>query len=99
MNIASGNTELLLIGIENWIHLLGVIVSATIAMLLFAAATQGYWLVRSRWWESIALLLVAFTLFRPGFNKPSRSRTFISAFTSDPMVMDTNINGGRRACS
>jgi TRAP transporter 4TM/12TM fusion protein len=61
------NTELLLIGIGSWYHLLGVIVSATIAMLLFAAATQGYWLVRSRLWESLALLLIAFTLFRPGF--------------------------------
>jgi len=61
------NTELLLIGIESWFHLIGVIVSATVAMLLFAAATQGYWLVKSRLWESLAILLVAFTLFRPGF--------------------------------
>ncbi len=61
------NTQLLLIGIGNWFELLVVVVGAVIAMLLFAAATQGYWLVRSRWWESIALLLVAFTLFRPGF--------------------------------
>ena len=61
------NTELLLIGIESWYHLLGVIISATVAMLLFAAATQGYWLVKSRLWESLAILLVAFTLFRPGF--------------------------------
>jgi TRAP transporter 4TM/12TM fusion protein len=61
------NTQLLLIGIGNWFELLVVVAGAVIAMLLFAAATQGYWLVRSRWWESIALLLVAFTLFRPGF--------------------------------
>ncbi len=61
------NTELLLIGIANWFELIVVIVAATIAMLLFAAATQGYWLVKSRIWESLALLLVAFTLFRPGY--------------------------------
>ena len=61
------NTQLLLIGIDHWIELIVVIASATVAMLLFAAATQGYWLVRSRLWESLALLLVAFTLFRPGF--------------------------------
>jgi len=36
-------------------------------MLVFAAATQGYFLVRSRWYESVALLLITFTLFRPGF--------------------------------
>jgi TRAP transporter 4TM/12TM fusion protein len=61
------NTQLLLIGIANWFELIVVIAGATIAMLLFAAATQGYWLVKSRIWESLALLLVAFTLFRPGF--------------------------------
>jgi len=44
-----------------------VFVTATIAMLLFAAATQGYFLAPSRYWESAALLLVAFTLFVPGF--------------------------------
>jgi len=36
-------------------------------MLVFAAATQGYFLVRSRWYETLALLLVTFTLFRPGY--------------------------------
>jgi TRAP transporter 4TM/12TM fusion protein len=61
------NTQLLLIGIDSWMHLVLVVVSATVAMLLFAAATQGYFLVKSRWYESIALLLVTFTLFRPGY--------------------------------
>ncbi len=61
------NTQLLLIGIGNWLELLSTIASAVVAMLLFAAATQGYWLVKSRLWESLALVLVSFTLFRPGF--------------------------------
>ncbi len=61
------NTQLLLMGIGNWFELLVTILSAITAMLIFAAATQGYWLVRSRWWETLALLLIAFTLFRPGF--------------------------------
>jgi TRAP transporter 4TM/12TM fusion protein len=42
-----------------------VFVVATFAMLLFAAATQGYFLAKSRIHESAALLLVAFTLFVP----------------------------------
>ncbi|SDY74381.1 TRAP transporter permease [Citreimonas salinaria] len=42
-----------------------VFVVATFAMLLFAAATQGYFLARSRIFESAALLLVAFTFFVP----------------------------------
>ena len=61
------NTELLMIGIETWYHLLATVVTAVIAMLLFAAATQRYFLTKSRVWESLALLLIAFTLFRPGF--------------------------------
>ncbi len=61
------NTQLLLIGIEHWWELLLTIASAVTAMLIFAAATQGWWLTKSRVWESLALLLVAFTLFRPGF--------------------------------
>src|SRR5690606_7395245 len=61
------NTQLLLIGVESWWELILVVTSATVAMLLFAAATQRYWLVRTRWWEVLSLLLIAFTLFRPGF--------------------------------
>lgn len=60
------NTDLLLIDVT---VMQGVVVFivATIAMLIFAAGTQGYMLTRSRWYESLLLLLVAFTLFRPGF--------------------------------
>jgi TRAP transporter 4TM/12TM fusion protein len=61
------NTQLLLIGLDSVWHLMLTVVSATVAMLVFAAATQGYFLVRSRWYETIALLLVTFTLFRPGY--------------------------------
>lgn len=46
---------------------IGVFCVATFAMLLFAAATQGYFLAPSRLWESAVLLLVAFTLFVPNF--------------------------------
>ena len=61
------NTQLLLIGINNIFELFLTIFGAVVAMLTFAAATQGFWLVKSKLWESIALCLVAFTLFRPGF--------------------------------
>lgn len=60
------NTDLLLIDVT---FLQGVLifVVSTVAMLIFAAATQGFMITRSRWYESIVLLLIAFTLFRPGF--------------------------------
>ncbi|MBO6755794.1 MAG: TRAP transporter permease [Roseibium sp.] len=60
------NTELLLIDVGP-LKAVFIFVVAVIAMMLFAAATQGYFFARSRIWESLALLLIAFTLFRPGF--------------------------------
>ncbi|MGE4532889.1 MULTISPECIES: TRAP transporter permease [Halomonas] len=60
------NTDLLLIDVSLLQGIL-IFVVATIAMLIFAAATQGFMITRNRWYESILLLLVAFTLFRPGF--------------------------------
>ena len=60
------NTELLLIGV-GWGQGIFVFIVATIAMLLFAAATQGWFFAKNRFYETIALLLIAFTLFRPGF--------------------------------
>jgi TRAP transporter 4TM/12TM fusion protein len=61
------NTQLLLIGIDTWTHLVIVVVGATVAMLIFAAATQNYFITRSRIWESAVLLFAAFMMFRPGF--------------------------------
>ncbi len=61
------NTELLMIGIDSWYHLLITIITAITAMMLFAAATQGFFIVRCKAWEIAALLLVAFTLFRPAY--------------------------------
>lgn len=61
------NTQLLFIGVGNIVELLLVIASAVIAMMIFGAATQGFWLVKSKLWESLALCLIAFALFRPGF--------------------------------
>ncbi len=64
------NPTLILYGVDlgTWdgiLHAVFVFVTATFAMLLFAAATQGYFLTRSRIHESLALLLVAFTFFVP----------------------------------
>ena len=60
------NTELLLIDVTIAQGIF-VFIIATFAMLLFAAATQGWFLAKNRFYETIALLLIAFTLFRPGF--------------------------------
>ncbi len=60
------NTDLLLIDVGLWKGVF-VFFVALAAMLLFAAATQGYFIAKSRWHETAVLLLVAFMLFRPGF--------------------------------
>jgi len=61
------NHELLLIGIEDWIHALVVISTSLIAILVFTAATQRWFMTQMRWYEVIAFLIIAMSLFRPGF--------------------------------
>ena len=61
------NTELLLIDIGDVAHFLLVVGCSVIAMGCFVAATQNWLLTRNRWYETLALLLICFTLFRPGF--------------------------------
>jgi len=60
------NTDLLLIDV-GWVEGIQIFVVATFAMLIFAAATQGQFVARSKKYESAILLLIAFSLFRPGF--------------------------------
>ncbi|NRA19110.1 MAG: TRAP transporter fused permease subunit [Oceanospirillaceae bacterium] len=71
------NTELLLMNVTPAKAVL-VFIIATIAMMLFAAATQGWFMFRSRKWESAALLLIAFTLFRPGYWLDQVSPPFVA---------------------
>ncbi|MCV5753165.1 DUF3394 domain-containing protein, partial [Escherichia coli] len=61
------NTQLLLMGIDSWWHLALTVISSIIAMLIFSAATQGWWLTRNKWWETVLLLVLTFSFFRPGF--------------------------------
>lgn len=61
------NTQLLLIGVTNWLYFAVIAFGAVVAMLAFAAGTQNYFMVRSRIWESAVLLFAAFMMLRPGF--------------------------------
>ena len=61
------NTQLLLIGVDSIPEFILVVVSAVIASLLFVAASQNWFITRSKWYETVILLLVAFSLFRPNF--------------------------------
>jgi len=60
------NTDLLLIDV-GWGQGILVFVTASIAILVFTAGTMGWFLTKSRIYESVALVLIAFVLFRPDF--------------------------------
>lgn len=60
------NTDLLLIDVT-WAQGILVFVTATIAILVFTAGTMGHFLTKNRIYESIALVFIAFMLFRPDF--------------------------------
>jgi len=60
------NTDLLLINVGP-LQAVFVFAIALAAMLTFAAATQRHMFVRNKTWETAALLLIAFTMFRPGY--------------------------------
>jgi len=59
------NPQILFIGVGSWWEVVVVSLSATIASLLFAAATMGYFRARSTWWEMGLLLVATFLFFRP----------------------------------
>ncbi|KIX15109.1 TRAP transporter permease [Dethiosulfatarculus sandiegensis] len=61
------NQELLLFGVSSFWYGLFVFIIAVVAILVFAAASQQYFITKSHLWESAVLLLAAFTLFYPSF--------------------------------
>ena len=77
------NPEILLIDISGPLHLLIVIALGATAMMAFVAALQGYFFDRNRWWETIALLAICFTLFRPHFWMDMISPPFRNVPASD----------------
>jgi len=61
------NTDMLLIGVDGIGLSLYIFGMTCVGMFAFASATQGWFLVRTRWYEIILLLGVALIMFRPGF--------------------------------
>jgi len=61
------NSELLLIGIKSIRHGLMVITTSLIAILVFSAATQGWFINKLRWYEIVVFILISLSLFRPDY--------------------------------
>ncbi len=61
------NTDMLLIGIDSVPLALYIFAMTCVGALAFASATQGWFVVRNRWYEIPLLLGVTAMMFRPGF--------------------------------
>ena len=88
------NTDLLLIDV-GFAKAVLVFFIALIAMLLFAAATQGYFIAKNRPWETVALLGIAFMLFRPDFMLDQVSEKYQTATGPAAMELMASAETGR----
>ena len=61
------NHELLLIGVENFWHATVVIITSLVGILVFTAATQGWFINRLRWYEIIIFLFISLSFLAPEF--------------------------------
>lgn len=77
------NTDLLLIDVT-WMQGILVFITASIAILVFTAGTMGHFITKSRIYESIVLIFIAFMLFRPDFFMDRIQPPFAAA---DPIAL------------
>jgi len=61
------NHELLLIGVDNIWHALLVIITSLVGILVFTAATQGWFINKLKFYEIVAFLLISLSFLRPDF--------------------------------
>ena len=90
------NTQLLLIDVESLGSFLLTFISATVASLLFAAASQLWFLTRNKWYETLLLLAVAFSLFRPDFWMDMIYPRYTQVPAADLMQIVEKAPGGER---
>ncbi len=59
------NTDILLIGIDDWPHIIIIFLTGAMAMCAFAALTQNYFAAKNRIHESLLLAVVVLVVLRP----------------------------------
>lgn len=59
------NPKLILYGVENWQEIIQIITLAIIGMLVISSATQNYFIVKSKLYESIALMFIGIACLCP----------------------------------
>jgi TRAP transporter 4TM/12TM fusion protein len=61
------NTDILLVGINNFFEAIFIFIMTCIGTCAFAAVTQNWFIVKNRWYELIGLFVVCGFMFRPYF--------------------------------
>ena len=59
------NERLLLIGVDSLFTAVWIFITGVFAMFAFACATQGYFIVRNKPWETVMFLLITLIILRP----------------------------------
>jgi TRAP transporter 4TM/12TM fusion protein len=80
------NPEMLLINITSIYHGIEVVTICMIAILIFSAATMGWFVTKSRWWETALLLVACFCLFRPDWALNQVSSPYLERPASELMA-------------
>ena len=86
------NQELLLIGIENIWHALLVILTSLLGILVFTAATQGWFFNKLKWYEIIVFLIISLSLLSPEFvlNKFYPKYNYLNIDQIQNLKLDSN---------
>jgi hypothetical protein len=77
------NPQLLMIGVGSWVDVVLVCIGGTVASLLFAAATMGWFRQRCNAFEVLLLLLATFLFFRPDWAIDRLAPRYVSAPVAD----------------
>jgi len=61
------NTDILLLGISNPFLAVYIFIMTCVGTFAFAAATQGWFIMKNSWYDTLLLMLVSAMMFRPDF--------------------------------
>lgn len=89
------NTELIMVGVDSVWYALWVFFYATVGILIFSAAIQGYFIVKNKLYETATLFLVSVTLFVPSMWVKIFYPSFVNADSSKTIeeVMESQEDG------
>ena len=61
------NTDLLLLGVDSWLHIGLIFITSTVAMFAFSNITLNFFIVKNRIYETVLLVLVVALLMLPQY--------------------------------